>query len=281
MDADPWEPVGTGVHRRRYQPLDISVTVIETADGLALVDTRRDPHEADEVIADVAARFGRPIRWVINTHAHHDHSFGNQRFGPDSPAPATIYGHANLVKHYREYEEVRLAAMAAGTLERPTYDWRSVVLTPPDQLVAERTTVDLGGRPVDLIPLGPAHTDGDLVVHLPDAGVWMMGDVIEQTYPIGYGTGCDPLRWADTLDGLLAEVPPGDVLVPGHGHVVDRAYAAHQSTEIRWIAERIRDAHRRGLDVDTAVAERTDWPVPERTARRALIRGLELLGPAS
>jgi glyoxylase-like metal-dependent hydrolase (beta-lactamase superfamily II) len=274
MPDDPWEPVGPGVYRRRYQPLDISVTVIETGDGVVVVDTRRDPHEGEEVVVDVAARFGKPIRWVINTHPHHDHSFGNQRFGPDSAVGATIFGHVNHADHYERWERRRLAAFADGTLERPTYDWRSVVLTPPDRPIAERTTVELGDRPIDLLPLGPAHTHSDLIVHIPDARVWLMGDVVEQAHPIGFVLSCHPFRWADELDALLTRVDPEDVLVPGHGDVVDRDHAALQSGQIRWIADRIRDAHRRGLDVEEAAAERTDWPVPDRTVRRALTRGL-------
>ena len=273
----PWEEVGSRVHRRRYFPLDISVTVIEGADGLLLVDTRRDRGEADEIVRDVAIRFDAPLQWVANTHAHHDHSFGNQRFGATSDLPLPIYGHRNLAAHYDEYERPRLAAFADGTLEEPTYDWRSVVLTPPTHEVSTRMSLDIGGRDVELIPVGPAHTDGDMVVFVPDARVWLMGDIIEHTFPPTFGTGCHPLRWADSLDALIAEMQPADVLIPGHGEAVDTDYARRQAGQIRWVAERMREAHEQRLRPDEAVSRRTDWPFPDKEIVRGMARAFSQL----
>ena len=76
-----WHTVAPGIHQRRYDPFDISIVVVEGDDGLLVVDTRAEPGEGEQLRDDVRERFGRPVRWVVNTHAHFDHTFGNQVFG--------------------------------------------------------------------------------------------------------------------------------------------------------------------------------------------------------
>ena len=86
---------------------------IEGDDGLLVVDTGAEPAEAEEILADLASRFDRPVRWVVNTHAHFDHTFGNQVFGPGSTTDAAIHGHAGIARHFERYEGPRLAAWRA------------------------------------------------------------------------------------------------------------------------------------------------------------------------
>ena len=88
-----WTGVAHGIHQRRGGPSDLSVVVIEGDDGLLVVDTGAEPAEAEEILADLASRFGRPVRWVVNTHAHFDHTFGNQHFGSGSAMSVPIFGH--------------------------------------------------------------------------------------------------------------------------------------------------------------------------------------------
>jgi len=75
----------------------------------------------------------------------------------------------------------------------------------------------VGDRAVHLIPLGPGHTDTDLVVNVPDAHAWLVGDVVEASGPPMYGSGCFPLGLPLQLAFLLNEVTDADVVVPGHG----------------------------------------------------------------
>lgn len=80
-----WNEVAAGVFQRRYQPLDVSVCV---------VDTRSSPRQADELLTDLRELGGLPVRWVVSTHADFDHCFGNQRFGPGTPGYAQLAGNA-------------------------------------------------------------------------------------------------------------------------------------------------------------------------------------------
>jgi glyoxylase-like metal-dependent hydrolase (beta-lactamase superfamily II) len=276
MDA-PWTEIATGVHQRRYEPLDVSVVVIDGKDGLLLVDTRCDPDEADELIAEVTIRFPSPIRWVVNTHAHFDHSFGNQRFGPASELDLPIYGHRNIRRHYADYEAPRLMSYLADPSGEPDRSWRDVVLTPPTHEVSERTSIDIGGRVVELIPLAPGHTDTDIALLVPDARLWILGDIIEESGPPMYGSGSFPLGWPEVLAELLDQMRPFDIVIPGHGRVVDRGFVAAQADALRLVADRIRNAEARNLTTAEALDEHDDWPIPVAGLVTAFDRGLQQL----
>jgi len=108
-----WDEIATGVFQRRYDPLDVSVCVVRGSDGLAVVDTRSSPQQADEIRKDLRELGRSPVRWVVNTHAHFDHCFGNQRFGPASVVHAPIYGHVRLPVKLDNYERPLLAEWIA------------------------------------------------------------------------------------------------------------------------------------------------------------------------
>lgn len=210
-----WTEVADEVFQRRYQPLDVTVGVVRAADGLLVVDTRSSHREADEIRTDLAA-FKRPVLAVVNTHAHYDHCFGNHRVGPDSDLGAPIYGHERMPAHLATYEAPLLAGWIAEGRE-PATAWREVVITPPSHLVGAQATLDLGDRTVELLHLGRGHTDNDLVVHVPDAATWLVGDLLEESGPPMYGSGSFPLDWPGTVGALRHAATATATLVPGHG----------------------------------------------------------------
>jgi glyoxylase-like metal-dependent hydrolase (beta-lactamase superfamily II) len=257
-----WDEVADGVFQRRYNPLDVSVCVIRGAAGFAVVDTRSSPQQADEVRADLRELGRQPVRWVINTHAHFDHTFGNQRFGAGSDLNVPIYGHVLIPAHLDRYERPRLAEWIARG-EEPAEEWRAVVITPPTELVGDRHTLDLGDRAVEMFHLGRGHTDNDLLLRIPDAAAWLLGDVIEESGPPCYGSGCFPLDWPETVTRLLALTGDGEVLVPGHGAPVDAAFVRAQREQLAGVAELIRELHGEGVPVEKAAQAGGDrWPLP-------------------
>ncbi|MGW4930311.1 MBL fold metallo-hydrolase [Agromyces sp. NPDC004153] len=257
-----WTTVAHGVHQRRGGPFDLSVVVVEGDDGLLVVDSGADPVEGAEILADVTARFARPVVALVNTHAHFDHTFGNQVFGPGSATDAAIHGHAAIARHFEHYEGPRVAAWHENPALEPDRPWADLRLVPPTHPIADATTLDLGGRLVELRPQSPAHTDTDLVLLLPEERVWVLGDLIEESGPPIYGSGCYPLDWPGVLDALGAELEPGDLVVPGHGRVVRREFVSRQADELRVIADRFVDAHDAGLGAAEALAAHAEWPVP-------------------
>jgi glyoxylase-like metal-dependent hydrolase (beta-lactamase superfamily II) len=258
-----WDEVADSVFQRRYDPLDVSVCVVRGAGGLLLVDTRSSHREADEIRADVRAFGDVAVRWVVNTHAHYDHCFGNARFGRGSGIDAQILGHRRLPAHLDDYERPRLADWIARGVE-PVEVWREVVITPPDVLVDDHATLDLGDRRVELLHLGRGHTDNDLVVHVPDAGAWLVGDLVEESGPPMYGSGSFPLAWPATVAALARRISPDATVVPGHGAPVDRAFVVAQQANLQQVADVIVDLHAAGVPAGDAPAQgRGRWPFPE------------------
>jgi glyoxylase-like metal-dependent hydrolase (beta-lactamase superfamily II) len=274
-----WNEVAAGVFQRRYNPLDVSVCVVRGSDGLAVVDTRGSPRQADEIRADLRELGSEPVRWVINTHGHFDHCFGNQRFGPGSDLNVPIYGHAGVPAFLDKFERPGLAeAIASG--EEPADEWREVVITPPTELVGDRHTLDLGDRAVDMLYLGRGHTDNDLLLHIPDAAAWLVGDVIEESGPPCYGAGSFPMDWPDTVSRLLELAGDGDVLVPGHGAPVGAGFARAQQQQLAAVAGLIRELHRDGVPAGQAAeAGGGRWPMPVDRLAPAIETGYAQLSP--
>lgn len=288
IGAVGWSEVAPDVFVRRYLPVDTTISVVRGDDGLLLVDTGGSPAEAAQIEGDLQELGGR-LRWVVNTHAHFDHTFGNQRFGSGSAADLPIYGHHLLPAHLEEHERARLAAWRAGTGSEPPRDWGEVVISPPSRLVRERSWLDLGDRAVELVPLAPGHTDGDLVVRVParpdavndvDRQAWIVGDVLEEPGPPMYGSGCFPLTWPSSLAALLAEVRSEDVVVPGHGRPVTRAFGLAQLAVVRSTADLIRHHHAAGHSVEQALSSPDGWAHPPEALTLAVGRGYAESGRA-
>lgn len=257
-----WTEVAPRIHQRRGGSFDLSTVVVEGDDGLLLVDTGAEPAEAEELDADIGWRFDGDVRWVVNTHAHFDHTFGNQVFGPGSPADAAIYGHAAIARHFERYEGPRLEAWRADPSREPDRLWDDVRLMPPTHPVERMSRLDLGGVVVELRPQPRAHTDTDLVVFAPAQRVWIVGDLVEESGPPMYGSGSFPLDWPGVLEALAAEMRPGDRVIPGHGRVVDRDFVVRQAADLRTIAQWFSSAHDAGLGAAEALASHDHWPMP-------------------
>jgi glyoxylase-like metal-dependent hydrolase (beta-lactamase superfamily II) len=164
----------------------------------------------------------------VLTHAHFDHVFGTAAFSP-CPVWAHERCHEALlaiephrqdwVERYRTQDDPERAdRLAAARLVLPT------------DLLVDRVTLDLGDREVALVHPGPGHTDHDVVVHVPDAGVVFAGDLVEQGAPPSAGPDAVLAAWPAALDAVLAL--GAEVMVPGHGEPVDRAFVLAQRDEL-------------------------------------------------
>ena len=269
-----WTEIADRVYVRRYTPLDISVTLIGGDDGLMLIDTRCNPREASEIRADARTLGFGDVTRVVNTHAHYDHTFGNSVFAET----ATLYGHSRIPAHFAAFESPRLAEWQAAPAAQPHYDWRDVVLTPPSVLIDANTELDIGNRLVRLLPLGPGHTDTDLVVHVPDAHTWIVGDVVEESGPPMYGSGSFPFDWPDQVNALAALMTDADVIVPGHGAPVDVAFLREQAGLLRNVADGIRESFSRSEPLELVVDRLSGITgLPVSITEAAVYRGYTLL----
>jgi glyoxylase-like metal-dependent hydrolase (beta-lactamase superfamily II) len=267
--GESWREVADRVFVRRHESFDLNVGLLVGDGGCLVVDTRMSHRQARDLIA--AIRMITPHPWVVvNTHAHFDHYFGNAEF-----RPAPIWGLDRCAERIVEYGEVHRAAVV-GHAEKDgdaavLADMAELRIDPPDRTFAGTATLDIGGRTVHLRHLGRGHTDSDIVLEVPDAGVLFAGDLVEEGAPPAFGDGF-PLDWPATMDNLRRYVR-GPV-VPGHGAVTDLSYVDRQAQELAAAAAAARAAFAASRTVDEAWP---DLPYPEETARDALTRAYRQL----
>lgn len=269
-DAYDWIDHGRGVFSKRYPSLDLNIGVVVCSEGVLVVDTRAHHQQARELLDDLTCITPHPVRWVVNTHHHWDHTFGN---GALIPTP--IWGHDRCAEALRlRGERMRREAREWFPAHAELFD--EVVITPPDHTFSQAADLTLEGRVVELRYLGRGHTDNDIAVAVPDAGVLFAGDLIEESGP-PYFQDSYPLEWPDTVAALL-EMVQGPV-VPGHGSVVDRAFVAAQQQDLAEVARLAVERHAAGMTAEHAAA--TGGPFPSDALEAAFARvwpGLELGG---
>jgi glyoxylase-like metal-dependent hydrolase (beta-lactamase superfamily II) len=274
----PWQEVGDGCYRRRYDSYDLNIGVVRGSDALLLVDTRCHEREAAELLDDLAVFGTRRVRWIVNTHWHFDHSFGNATVARAAAPQVEIWGHRVMRDELLRFSDSTRARLIA---ERPEWknDLEAVEIVPPDHLVDDLAVVDLGDRAVRLAHFGPAHTGGDLVAFVDDAAAVFAGDLVEESAPPLYGDDSYPCDWPISNAVLLEQIPADAIVVPGHGDVVDRAFVARQLGGLAAVADLIRELHDDGVETDDVIAAgHGRWPFAEAGLVHAVERGYAALG---
>ncbi|KXF77536.1 MBL fold metallo-hydrolase [Paramesorhizobium deserti] len=178
-------------------------------EAVAVVDSGGSVAEGRALIAAIRAVTDKPIRYLINTHMHPDHCFGNAAFADTG---AVIVGHRNLPRALVSRGEFYLSSYRESMGEALM---REIRIVPPTKLVEGEEMLDLGGRTIRLKAWKPAHTDNDLTAFDEKTGVLFTGDLCF-------------LRHLPTLDGSLTGwIEQLDVLkavranraIPGHGPI--------------------------------------------------------------
>ena len=237
-------------------PLVPNVGVIGGREAVLIVDTGLGPANAGTVLR-FAADFadGRRL-YLTSTHFHPEHAFGAQVFAGEATYLVNRAQADDLVTKGPGYLE-----MFRGLGEPVARELDGVELVEPD-LVYESHDLDLGGRIVHLRPTGRAHSRGDQVITVPDAGVMFTGDLVETGqfaifpwFP-PHDTDVSGLRWIDVLD-RLAEARPR-VVVPGHGEIGDARLLSDVGDYLKLLREETWRRRDSATSQDTIVDEVTE-----------------------
>jgi glyoxylase-like metal-dependent hydrolase (beta-lactamase superfamily II) len=265
--------VGDRVHVLRHPVFDVNVTLVVGDDAAVLVDTLSSEAQAAELAQSVRKITDRGW-WLVNTHHHFDHCFGNAVLAGDPPGP--IYAHEATAACLRERPEaVRRRAYDDVLPTHPAlaHELADTRILAPSHPVHRQTTLDLGGRSVELRHPGRGHTAGDLVVHVADADVLVAGDLVEESGPPSFGDSY-PLEWPHSLAELLQLVTPGTVVVPGHGAVVGPDFVRAQHDDLATLAWLIREGHCDDAPVERVAGQAPFGPAAALTAARRGYREL-------
>ncbi len=198
--------------------------ILVGAEESLLVDTLFDLKLTAAMLDSMAGlTSGRPIKQLVNTHANGDHCYGNELV-----VGAEIIGSEAAAAEMEALPPATLAAMTAGGFGAELDDYLAaafgpftftdITSTPPTRTFTERLTLQVEDHPVELYEVGPAHTGGDVIAHLPNQGVVFTGDIL-----FIYGT---PIIWDGPVANWIAACDLIDELdahtiVPGHGPLTD------------------------------------------------------------
>ena len=255
-----WIEIADGVFARRHEDLDQTLGLVVGGERCLVVDSGTDEVHGAEWLAAIREVTALPCTLLI-THAHWDHFFGTAPFIP-CPVLAHPVCRKEIAGNAEEHRARGLAYYGDSEGGRRHAAARVVV---PDTEVDPTLDVDLGGRVARLSHPGRGHTGGDVVVFLPDTRTLFAGDLVEQGAPPAIGKDAYPLAWPSTMDTLLAMAP--DVVVPGHGELVDAAFVATQRDELAVVAELYRAVRAGELATEEAISRA---PYPESYVRGPL-----------
>lgn len=223
-----------------------NITIAVGTDGIIQVDSQFAPlHE--KIKAAIAAISPLPVKYLINTHFHGDHTGGNAGFARDG---AVIVAQDNI--------RVRLAAGTQNGLTGNKTPPAEAGALPGETYVGGTRKVDVGGRTAVVTHANNAHTDGDSWVLFADANVIATGDIFTNgRYPnIDFANGGGINGVINAVDAFLKAAGDTTKIVPGHGPLATRSQLAEYRTVLVTARERIRKLYDEGRSEQDVVAAR-------------------------
>ena len=195
-----------------YDDLSSNSVFLVTDDGVLVIDTRQHPAHGRDLIERIRKITDKPVRWVINTHAHGDHYYGNPAF---KAIGATLIAHRDVVAGMVKNEQLEFKRRLAF-FKSLNLDPAEVKTVLPDVIFDSRLTIRLGGRTVEIMYLGPAQNPGDTLVYFPHARALYVGGPFANN-------NWSNMSFTPSMDGWIAmlkriaDMENVDMFLPGHG----------------------------------------------------------------
>lgn len=219
-------------------------------DGASLlVDTLFDLPLTAEMLASMApVTAAAPIGTLLNTHANGDHCYGNQLVEGAEIIASDATAHEMTEVPPAMLHALNTAPGEVGELFRHffgAFQFDGIEVTMPTRTFTGRLDVEVGGRVIELIEVGPAHTRGDTIAYVPDAKTVYTGDILF--------IGGTPIVWAGPLTNWVAacDLMLGmdlDTVVPGHGPLTDKAGVAAVRDYLAFVDSAAHERHAAGID---------------------------------
>ena len=242
--------------------------------GALLIDTLFDLPLTREMLDTMRAQVpaAQRIDTLINTHANPDHTFGNELV-----PGAEIISTTACAQEMDELQPDALATLMRNAPEMGKtgafllelfggFDFEGITLTLPTRTFDGDLSITFGGREVQLVEVGPAHTRGDLLVYVPEDRTVFTGDILFASgHPVMWA---GPItNWIGTCDRILEWAP--ETVVPGHGPITDCSAIERLKTYLTYLAEEARQRFDGGMPVleaaqDINIDDYGDWGESER-----------------
>ncbi|PWT97445.1 MAG: hypothetical protein C5B52_13860 [Bacteroidetes bacterium] len=207
------------------------------------------PWGAKEIITEIKKTTDRPIRFVFNTHYHHDHSFGNCVFADSRATIISTEETAREMKTVGQKEWDQRSGYSGGNMEGYKREFPSLVFE-------NKMVFDDGEQRVELIKMGPAHTGGDGVAWLPKEKILITGDLFVNGNPWGNNVGDPDVNyegWFKVLDTLAGWDPL--IVVPGHGNPGNTENLTEQRLYLSDMYEQVHKGIKAGKSKEELVKE--------------------------
>ena len=217
-----------------------NVAVLVTSEGVILVDDKFD-RDHDAIVANIKSGTNQPVKYVLSTHHHADHSGGNAMFLPTAEIISTANARTNILEHKQSNAPPGVA---------------------PARLVfTQETAVFLGGKEARARHYGRGHTNGDAIIYFPALRTIHTGDLMAGTSPlIDYPGGGSVVEWTKTLDAAMKL--DFDTVIPGHGKVTNKAGLLANRDNVEKLRDRVSGLIREGKgqdDVGKVVMAEYGW----------------------
>ncbi|MEW6600491.1 MAG: MBL fold metallo-hydrolase [Nitrospirota bacterium] len=238
--------------------------IIIGKDGIIVVDTLVSAKEAQRFISDIRKVSDKPFKYVINTHYHLDHAFGNAEF---EKMGAIIISHeADNNNLHNSGEAVLKNAGAYGLTES---DIEGTSIAYPSLTFPSRMIINMDGQEIELIYPGPSHTSGSIMVYLPDQKILFAGDILFTGYHPFLAEG-DISSWTKALDSIMAM--DVEKIIPGHGPVSGKKDIRDMKAYLKAFDSKAKELCAGSNDVEYIVSE-IKKSLPQRPEGEFLITG--------